>query len=165
MPVNVDATLQGIENLEKRVKVALYNFVEEAAKDVQQKAAAFSPEGTGGNSTNAPGDLARSIYITGPVNVNANGTEYYAEIGPTVIYGRLRELGGEINAVMAFHWGKFPYGRWGTIARLPDGRVLVQHITQKPEPYLHPAYVQLLPKIESMVRTNLLTALGVSPNG
>lgn len=84
------------------------------------------------------GDLAESIVVTGPYPTSATSAE--AKVGPTVVYGRQRELGGPIDPkpghrYLAFFWPDGP----PYLPHLPDGRVLVRHVHQTGRPYLKPA--------------------------
>lgn len=90
--------------------------------------------------SNAPvktGALVRSIEITGPVQIGVS--KYQADIGPTIVYGRIRELGGHIvpkgHPYLAFLWPEAFFRH----PMLDDGRVLLRHVYQEPRPYLKPA--------------------------
>lgn len=69
-----------------------------------------------GQPTNAPpgeppdlvsGKLRQSITVKGPTPVGTNSWE--AQIGPTVIYGRIQELGGDTGRDGAAHLPPRPY--------------------------------------------------------
>ncbi len=84
------------------------------------------------------GRLERSIEVTGPSPTSADRFE--ALVGPTVVYGRIHELGGHINPLnhpyFAFYWKGHE-----APPILKDGRVLVPHVYQEPQPYLKPAAI------------------------
>lgn len=78
------------------------------------------------------GTLRRSIHVEGPIRVGV-GT-WQAGIGPTVVYGRIQELGGSC--------GK------GHAARLPA------------RPFMNPALRSLEPRLGEIYRTAWRRALG-----
>jgi Bacteriophage HK97-gp10, putative tail-component len=106
MPIDVAATMAGLDALAHRVSHATERIVERSAHVFQALAMANAPVGDPENSTNAPGDLARSIQVDGPYG---GGDSFVARVGPTVTtanpgpygrimnYGRQREFGGEIT--------------------------------------------------------------------
>ena len=105
-----------------------------------------APVGVTGNSTNAPGDLRRSIVVEGP----AGGDGIYSgKVGPTVIYGRQRELGGDIYPV---HARALVFTKFGTV-------YTVQRVYQKPEPFLKPAYDEHLEDLEALAYEHGLAAI------
>lgn len=93
MPIDVSRTLAGLDALTLRINDATLQSVADSLHLFQASGMLHAPIGRPGNSTNAPGDLARSIDVEGPVG--GDGV-YAGQVGPTVIYGRLRELGGDI---------------------------------------------------------------------
>jgi phage gpG-like protein len=68
------------------------------------------------------GTLRRSVRVQGPTNIDA--TSYTASVGPTAIYGRIQELGGEA-------------GRW---SYLP------------PRPYMAPGITKAGPELQAIFR-------------
>jgi hypothetical protein len=97
--INVLDTIAGLDALALRIDGATAQATADALHLFQAAGMLNAPIGTPGNSTNAPGDLARSIDVEGP----AGGDGVYAgEVGPTVIYGRQRELGGTITKADGF---------------------------------------------------------------
>jgi hypothetical protein len=157
VPIDVGPTILGIDAMIKRMDEATMYIAGDAAEIIRSAAEVLAPRGTGDNSTNATGDLARSIYVTGPMGHDG---VYTSMVGPTIIYGRLRELGGTISGhTMVFVWGKYPQGYYGTIPTHPDGRVIIKHFHQKPEPYLKPAYDESLVMIETMARERVIAVL------
>lgn len=121
MGIDVGATVAGLQALAIRVTNATEAIVGDVAHVFQAKAMELAPVGVPGNSTNAPGDLARSIEVEGPTGF---GTTFVARVGPTVItmypgpggrvfnYGRQREFGGtlvpRVSATLAFS----SFGQW-----------------------------------------------------
>ena len=89
------------------------------------------------------GALANSIqiYIS-----KATRTEAEAEIGPTVIYGRIQELGGIITAIRA-----------KMLSWVSDtGERIFAHLVQIPaRPYLRPAVDEHIEDIEAAVSVQL----------
>lgn len=107
---DVAGTLLGLDALVQRVTDAVPDIVSDASHLFQAQAMRNAPVGQSDNSTNAPGDLARSIDVEGPVGADG----YYAAlVGPTVTtahpgiggrvfnYGRQREFGGELRPNVA----------------------------------------------------------------
>ena len=128
MDIDVTATLAGLDRLSGRVDDATRQATADAAHLFQASAMIHAPVGVTGNSTNTPGDLRRSITVDGPYQ--SGGHTWTAETGPTTIYGRQRELGGDI------------YPRAGGLLRFQKfGDVIhASHVYQRPEPYMKPAY-------------------------
>jgi hypothetical protein len=90
VPIRVAGTIAGLDALSLRVDAATLQSTADALHLFQAAGMLRAPVGTPGNTTNAPGDLARSIDVEGP-----EGGEgvYEGRVGPTVIYGRQREFG------------------------------------------------------------------------
>ena len=106
-----------------------------------------APVGVFGNSTNTPGDLRRSIEVEGPEQIADHS--WLARVGPTVIYGRQRELGGPIfpQAARVLRFEKF-----GEV-------VFTQSVFQFPRPYMKPAYEDQRPNIEAVVIATFSAAI------
>lgn len=132
MPVEVAATIAGLEAWLDRMRAATRDAVAEGASEINWLARANAPIGLP-----TPGRLKASIRVTGPYPLSRDA--YAAKVGPTVVYGRIRELGGHIwphgHPFLAFQWAQAP----PTMRRLPDGRVLARHVYQRGRPYLKPA--------------------------
>ncbi len=98
------------------------------------------------------GRLAGSIRVTKTSRLSG-------KVGPTVVYGRIQELGGPIfpkgHPFLAFYWPGGPPG----LRRLPDGRVLVRHVTLPPRPYLKPGVEMVKPQIGDLVAAEVEKAL------
>ena len=100
------------------------------------------------------GNLARSIQVR-------KNSRFSGEVGPTVVYGRIQELGGEIfpkgHPFLAFYWPAGPPG----LRHLPDGRVLVRHVTLPARPYLKPGVEIVKPMIGQLVGAEIEKSLGL----
>jgi hypothetical protein len=139
-------TIAGLDVLAKRVDNATRQSVADVLERFQGAGRLLAPKGTIGNTTNAPGDLARSILVEGPFG--ADGA-FEGQVGPTVIYGRQRELGGPIFVKRA---KQLRFVKFGT--------VYYRHaVFQKPEPYLKSAYDLEQPVIPGIVYRDLEAAL------
>lgn len=141
MPVTVSATIAGLQLLSMRVGAATKLITADAAHLIQAESMKAAPVGMAGDSTNAPGDLRRSIDVEGPVKVPGG---FFARVGPTTVYGRQRELGGDI------------YPR---TARLLE-TVFSAHVHQKPNPYMLRGEMAAIPKIEAVANARLAAAIG-----
>lgn len=148
--IYVGATVAGIDALIKRVHEATKHIVGDAAHVIQAAGMVEAPKGVSGNSTNASGDLARSIDVQGP---NGAAGTYVANVGPTVIYGRQRELGGDIypKNVAALKFTKFGVVYYRT------------HVYQKANPYMLRAEMTSLAVIETLAIDRIAKA--VAPGG
>ena len=144
----VSATIAGLEALKGRVSEATRQSVADALHLFQASGMGHAPVGVSGNSTNAPGDLRRSILVDGPVPVS-EGT-WTGEVGPTTVYGRQRELGGPI----------FP--KSASMLRFTKFRTVYYRtaVYQHPEPYMLPAYHEVLPSLPAVVDGNIAAVLG-----
>ena len=127
MPVEVEEAIAALTRLQNRLDDETRAIVKDGADLIQLNARAATPIGTPGNTTNAPGELRESIVTT---PVAGGGGRWVARVLTDLVYSWQREAGGELHGAMAFNWGKYPNGRWGTITHLSDGRVLVWHVTQ-----------------------------------
>lgn len=158
MRVTVAGTVAGLDAIVKRVQEATRQVTADAAHIIQAQSMQEAPVGVYGNSTNAPGDLRRSIDVQGP---EGSGGRYMARVGPTVVYGRQRELGGDIypkrGTYLAFHWGREP-GTTG-LPHLSDGRVLVRHVYQPPNPYMLRGEMESLAMIEAITKERMAAAV------
>lgn len=146
MPITVAATVAGLTLLGERFEEATRQVAADAAHIVQARAMVEAPVGTPGNSTNYPGDLRRSIEVQGPHDM---GGEYVALVGPTVIYGRQRELGGDIYPKVA---------RLLRFTKFGD-TVFTAHVYQEPNPYMLRGEVASLPAIEAVVYSRLAAVI------
>ena len=151
MAIPIGATEVAIDALILRLDSAVRQAVEDSAVAVQRKAAAIAPRGTPGNTTDPPGRLAQSIIVTGPLG---GGGVYAAQVGPTTVYGRQRELGGAIFPQVA---AALVFTKFGTTYR-------VGAVHQKPEPYLRPAALETMLVMHNIFRDNVAMAI-ISPAG
>ena len=107
-------------------------IVEDIGKDVQARARINAvkfkydyPE-----APKPPGRLASSIIMQGPYGSGVG--RYRAGVGPTAVYGKQREFGGEIHAPqghtmgMRFHYRSIYYHHVKTVSQqeYPEGRYL-----------------------------------------
>lgn len=158
MPSDIEATIAGLDALVIRVHDAMEQSVSDVAHMFQGFAMRNAPVGSPDNSTNAPGDLARSIAVEGPFG--GDGT-YYARVGPTVTtrhagpggrvynYGRQREFGGDITPNVA-----------GRLRFTKGGRVYFAHrVHQVGSHYLGRARADGQPFIERLLVKNLTIAV------
>ncbi len=146
MSVEVGKTILGMDALGARIHKAARLIVDKGAHLIQDASRSFAPVGVPGNSTNAPGDLARSIIVEGP---NETSTGYEAFIGPTVIYGRQRALGGPLEPKTA---PAMVFTIWGiTYVRT--------FVDQKAEPFMHPGRDTAVPAIVSMANAEVSLAI------
>jgi hypothetical protein len=144
--VGAEATIAALTVMEGQFDEATRQIVADAAHIIQGLAMNFAPVGTPGNSTNMPGDLRRSIYVDGP---SGGGGTWFAQVGPTVIYGRQRELGGAIYQ----HSSRFlRFERFGIVEYR-------RRVYQHPEPYMKPAEAAALPDIEAVVVSRLTAVI------
>lgn len=129
MTVEVGAAIAALDELASRIDKETERAVFEAAAELDAAAKALAPSLTG--------TLRRSIRIEGPRRAGLGA--YRAKVGPTVIYGRQRELGGHIVPVRAkmLRWPGpgDPRGQFGPI--------FARHVYQRPHPYLKPATLAL----------------------
>ena len=128
MEIDISATLAGLDALSERVDDATRQTTADAAHLFQASGMDHAPVGVSGNSTNMPGDLRRSITVEGPYPTGEHS--WGAEVGPTTIYGRQRELGGDIypQSARLLQFEKF------------GERVFTSHVYQSPNPFMLPAY-------------------------
>ncbi len=144
--IDVAKTILGMDALASRIHSATRRIVDQGAHLIQDASRSYAPVGVPGNSTNAPGDLARSIIVEGP-NEITNG--YVAYIGPTVIYGRQRALGGALvpktAPAMVF-----------TVFGTTFVRTFVNQIAH---PFMHPGRDTAVPSIVTMANTQVGLAI------
>ena len=131
-----------VESAAERATSTVLHQIEAAAKDV------------------AAGQFHGVGRLAGSIKVRKSG-KLSGMVGPTVIYGRIQELGGPIfpkgHPYLAFYWPEAPPG----IRRLPDGRVLVRHVTIPARPYLKPGVEMVKPTIGAVVAAEVEKATAV----
>ncbi len=103
---DISGTLAGLDALAERINEATRLIVSDGLHAFQKWAMTLAPVGNPENSTNASGDLKRSMVVEGPFG--SDGT-WFGRMGPTVTtrhpgpggrifnYGRQREFGGELH--------------------------------------------------------------------
>lgn len=146
MPITVARTLLGMDALAVRMESAIKQITADAAHIVQTQSMMEAPVGVTGNSTNAPGDLRRSIDVQGPVG---GGGTYHARVGPTVIYGRQRELGGPIYPQRA---AALRFEKFGTV-------YYSQRVFQTANPYMLRGEAAAIPQIDAVARERVARAI------
>jgi len=149
--VDIGATMAGLDALLKRVDNGVAAAVADGLHLLQLVGAANAPVGTPGNSTNPPGDLARSIDVEGPHG--ADGV-YEGEVGPTTIYGRQRELGGDIYPKRARALHFFTFGH----------EVFTRHVYQVGAHYMLKTYEEVVDggSLEVIGYERMATAIAAS---
>lgn len=142
MTIEIDTAdcLAAIAGLQQRLEKSAEQFTRDGLRLLQVYARKNVPIGDPGNSSHHPGFLAASILIDGP---RGSRGVYSGRVGPTVIYGRRRELGGHSRGAQVFRWGKYPRGYRGTLDQDAEGRVTVYHVWQHPHPYMKPAHREM----------------------
>lgn len=159
----MEATIAGLDALEQRVADATRQIVADAAHLIQADSMGFAPVGVVGNSTNMPGDLRRSIDVEGPVGGDA---VWMARVGPTVVYGRQRELGGPIYPQ---HATALAFTKFGTRLVIGpevhpgawDNTVYLRRpgVYQHARPYMRPGRAAALPEIEAVASERIAVAV------
>jgi hypothetical protein len=140
MPVDDRAAQAALDELIIACTAASAGIVQEGAEDVQRASRL--------NLKDAVGELAMSITITGPDPIGA--AAYEAEIGPTAIYGRQRELGGPIDpisrTVLTAAFRDPGYWMWD----YGDGQglreVFTHHVFQVGQHYLKRGLEEMIPE-------------------
>ncbi len=142
----VAATVAGLAALVGGMGTACREIVVEGAHMVQAAAMGLAPVG----DRPGAGQLRRSINVKGPLP-SVLGWE--AKVGPTVIYGRQRELGGPIFPVRAkaLHW----------VDAAGVGH-LASHVYQHPEPYMKPGLAQTRDAIYVMAAAKVAAVAGAA---
>lgn len=140
--VQVDGAPQwwaAVEQMRGRVRAATDKAVNDGLHEIQLKAQqnlTFYSHPRGTPTPSAPGEppalisgaLRRSIKVR---RTKRGPGVYEGRVGPTIIYGRIQELGGRL--------GHNPrHGMWRQPGYLP------------PRPYLRPAVISVLPKIRQI---------------
>ena len=147
MEIDITATLAGLDALAGRLDDATRQATADVAHLLQASAMIHAPVGVTGNSTNMPGDLRRSITVEGPVQVAEHS--WHAKVGPTTVYGRQRELGGDIYPRAA---GLLRFEKFGEV-------VHTRHVYQRPEPFLKPAYEDQRAAVVGVVDARIAAAV------
>lgn len=132
--IDVSLTVAALMDMGRAFDDAMRSITADALHEVQLMGALYAPAGSIGNTTNPPGDLKRSISKEGPEG--GHGV-YAGRVGPTIVYGRQRALGGPIIP---------KHGLWLVFTKFGD-TVYTHHVVQGPHPYMSPARKQAIPQI------------------
>jgi hypothetical protein len=100
----VTECIAGMAKMAQRQNAATYQGLSKSAHLLEREIKADLSTGSHapGEPTSSPpgeppdlvsGDLRRSIQVDGPNSVS--GTQWEASVGPTVVYSRIQELGGD----------------------------------------------------------------------
>lgn len=150
------SSIAGLEAALDRIVVAAV----EATPVAVAQSAAIVQGAARGNASHRPGpnvvsgDLRRSILTGGgatagpmtPGTARIGPFRWSSVVGPTVIYGRIQELGGNIYP---HHEARSGSGRPGMLSWMSDGhRFYSRHVYIPPRPYLSPALVSSQGAIE-----------------
>ena len=153
---DIAATLVGLGDLQQRVHDAVSQSVEDALHTLRDTAMPLAPIGDPGNSTNNPGDLAYSIKVEGPLG---DVGVYEGWVGPTVIYGRMRELGTPPGGLRPVYGKYMVFEKYYTLR-------FAKIVHQPPQPYMKPARELARPRIDFDVNRRLTQAItGVTTSG
>lgn len=121
------AALAAIDKLIARLDKETAKGVAEGMLRLEASAKGLAPIGPS-HGGGWPGDLRRSIESEGPTPLGF--ARYVGRVGPTVVYGRIRELGGDIRPVRA------PRLRWRDDSGVWRSAMFVH---QDGQPYMFPA--------------------------
>ena len=102
------------------------------------------------NAPHLSGELATSVAVTGPYPVVGG---YIAKVGPTLIYGRIRELGGRIpgSKTVMTH----PYLRW-----FQDGKpIFAKSVHQRGSRYVLRSYEIYKPQHRNVLMRHWANAM------
>ena len=146
MPVDVDAATAALDKLAADLIEATRDAVGDGAEWVRMAARAEAPMQIG--------TLKASIIVDGPrLSATVSGLwkaaprgpgSFAAKVGPTVVYGRIREIGGRIPG--RGHAMTHPYLRWFYM-----GRPVFRHVVgQKGSHYMLKAYSEFEPQFRGM---------------
>jgi hypothetical protein len=146
MPIDVRAAQAALDRL-----IAV---LPGSAAEVSSKMAHEAQVAARAGLTNPTGPLAESIRTEGPDQIGAMA--YRTKVGPTLIYGRQRELGGPIDPVNASmltaHFRAPGYWMWDYGRGLED--VFTFHVNQFGQHYLKrgveismPAFLRIARKV------------------
>lgn len=135
MPIDVTGAQLGLDRLLAALPVATARASSEMADAVKIEAQA--------NLKNPLGPLATSMRAEGPDMIGT--TSWRTKMGPTLIYGRQRELGGHIDPVdatiLTAHYRAPGYWTW-------EGQdVFTNHVFQLGQHYLKRGVEMALPRL------------------
>jgi hypothetical protein len=136
--VDVDAAVTALDALMVALDDATREGVADGAARVQRLGRTYVPETSGRGS----GQLASSITVTGPYPSGLGS--HTAKVGPTTVYGRIREIGGQIpgrRTVMTH-----PFLRWEA-----NGRTFfARKVHQKGGKYMLRAVIDVRPQFQDI---------------
>ena len=160
--IHVADTIAALTEMKQNVNKANRQFVGKSAEALRDLARAYAPIGNPGNSTAPPGKLAESItwsysqqifdwrtavnFRHEPSIGMPNSGTALALVGPTAIYGRQRELGGDIYP----HTSRSKNGKLYLKFRRYEKFITTDHVYQHPQPYLATAYLMGPFKVEQL---------------
>jgi len=133
-----------LRGLSDRLDGAARDAVEDVARAVVASSMRFAPVKTG--------TLLRSIDVQGPFPAGPH--TWVARVGPTVIYGRIAELGGPIPG---------PDNKTAKILRwwAADGTpIFARHVDHPAHPYMKPGLEAVRPTIDRIVAARVAAVLG-----
>ena len=140
MPIDDAAAQQALTALIAALLDATAKGVVEGAMIVEGAAKTIAPVKTG--------RLRGSFRIEGPVRIGP--ASFMSRVGPTVAYGRIRELGGDIRPVRAKAL------RWIGVEGYP---IFAQLSHQVPRPYLKPGVMVSKPLYRQLMRRRWAEAI------
>lgn len=148
MPVDVSRTVAALDALADRIRTETAAAVMEGALLVERLAKIDAPYKSG--------TLRRSISTSGPYP--AGDARFRAEVGPTVIYARMRELGGFIPGG-AVPMPK-PPGPTGWLHWVSGGRDhFAKLVHQTGRPYMKPAVDEARPLFRAIAVNHWTAAI------
>ena len=112
----------------------------------------------GAAKSNAPiktGTLRRSIFVTGPIRTAMY--RWTARVGPTVVYSRIRELGGVIRAKHLTADGRPGFLRWVDAAGRPH---FAREVTQRGTHYVKRGVEETASRVRAIFYEHWLEAIG-----
>jgi hypothetical protein len=146
MPIDVRATQDGIDRLIAALPASAAHVSSEMASEAQRA--------TRANLTDPLGPLAESVLPEGPDQI---GTfSYRTRLGPTLVYGRQRELGGSIEPVTQTYLtasNRAPgYWMWDYGHGRGLEEVFALNVFQEGQHYLKRGVEQSIPAFMSLAR-------------
>ena len=146
MGVDVSSAVAGLDLIKDLVTAATADITHDAAERFKLAEDWNIKPGTPGNTTNAPGDLAASVMVEGPVG--GDGV-YESRVGPTLVYSWQREAGGDIfpKRVAALHFFRF------------GEEIFTKHVWQEGSLYRERSYAEMLPSLEPMAVERIAEAI------
>lgn len=148
MAVDVSKTVSALDALMDRMRAETAAAVMEGALTVEALAKGNAPAQTG--------TLRRSIYTSGPFPLG--DATYRASVGPSVIYARIRELGGFIPGGAVPR--PKPPGRTGWLHwENASGSHFAKLVHQTGRPYMKPAVETARPLFQDICARHWTAAI------